>query len=529
MTQHEALDILRTGANVFLTGEPGSGKTHTVNAYIRWLRERGIEPAVTASTGIAATHVHGMTIHSWSGIGVRRTLTKDDLAQIAGNSKVRRRVGKTRVLIIDEISMLDGRTLGMIDAVCRAVRGGMRPFGGIQAVFVGDFFQLPPVTEEGTSAEFAFASSAWRAASPVVCYLTEQHRQDDRKFISVLSAIRSRNVTEAERTLINARVGTHTAAVFGIPKLFTHNVDVDRMNTEELAKLPGAPRTFRMSERGPKPLVEALRRGCLSPEMLVVKQNAVVMFTKNHPAGRFVNGTLGTVSGFDAHSGYPIVKTRDNAVISAEPMEWTIEEGGRTRATVVQVPLRLAWAITVHKSQGMSMDAAVVNLADSFEFGQGYVAFSRVRTFAGLHLMGYNERALEVHPEVLARDREFREASEATQAEFARMSQEQRIETQRSFVRAAGGKPITTVMKKETARAAGEQHRALRDAQGGDAAFARIREGHPNAYRPWREEDDDELRRRFIGQATTTQLAKEFGRDRGAIRSRLKKLGLIKE
>src|SRR3989338_795530 len=145
MTQSEALDILKTGANVFLTGEPGAGKTHTVNEYVRYLRACKVEPAVTASTGIAATHIGGMTIHSWSGIGIKRWLDKYSLDSIASREYVSKRMRAAHVLIIDEVSMLAPETLDMVDAVCREVRQNQQSFGGLQVLLVGDFFQLPPV------------------------------------------------------------------------------------------------------------------------------------------------------------------------------------------------------------------------------------------------------------------------------------------------------------------------------------------------------------------------------------------------
>ena len=148
MKQEQALQILKTGANVFLTGEPGAGKTYVTNRYIEWLRERGVEPAITASTGIAATHVGGMTVHAWSGIGIKRDLSEWDLEALLERESLVRRVRGTAVLIIDEVSMLDARTLGMVDRAVRTLRGSERPFGGLQVVFVGDFFQLPPVNKE---------------------------------------------------------------------------------------------------------------------------------------------------------------------------------------------------------------------------------------------------------------------------------------------------------------------------------------------------------------------------------------------
>ena len=195
-----------------------------------------------------------------------------------------------------------------------------------------------------------------------------------------------------------------------VPKLFSHNADVDRINATELVKLKGVARKFYMSSKGKDSLVEGLKRGCLSPKVLELKEGAAVMFTKNSPQGKFVNGTLGQVSGWGA-DGLPIVKTKDGLKVTTEPMEWRVEEQGKVRASVSQIPLRLAYAMTVHKSQGMSMDAAIMDLSKAFEYGQGYVALSRVRRLSGVYLTGLNKRALEVHPEILEKDRDFRAAS----------------------------------------------------------------------------------------------------------------------
>ena len=186
MTQGDALTILKTGANVFLTGEPGSGKTHTVNDYIAWLRSLGIQPAVTAATGIAATHVGGMTLHSWSGIGISERLSRADIDRIASKEHVARRINKAKILIIEEVSMLSAATLEAVDAVCKEVRRRDEPFGGLQVVLVGDFFQLPPVAKGGREVAFAYESPVWRALNPIVCYLQEQYRQDDADFLAIL-------------------------------------------------------------------------------------------------------------------------------------------------------------------------------------------------------------------------------------------------------------------------------------------------------------------------------------------------------
>ncbi|MDP1706238.1 MAG: PIF1 family DEAD/DEAH box helicase [bacterium] len=440
MTQKQVLEVLKTGENIFLTGEPGSGKTHLINEYVAYLRSCGIEPAITASTGIAATHISGVTLHSWSGIGVSDWLSPDDLAIIAGRKKIRKNIGEANVLIIDEVSMLSGPTLSMAEAVCREVKENDLPFGGLQVILTGDFFQLPPVSRDGTRIPFAYESEAWLRLNPAVCYLTEQYRQKDRKFLAVLAAIRSNQCDDSHRGLIMTRLCLPENLPKDIPRLFPHNINVDQINSARLIKLPGQLFSFPMETAGPRPLVESLKKNCLSPEFLELKKGAAVMFTKNNQQGRFVNGTLGKIIGFGASTGQPIVETRDGSKISVESVEWAIEEGGRKIAKISQMPLRLAWAITVHKSQGMSMDEAAVDLSAAFEYGQGYVAFSRVRALAGLYLLGINDRAFTVHPEVLEKDREFRIFSERTIKKLEAMSKRSLLSVQRHFMANCGGR-----------------------------------------------------------------------------------------
>jgi len=438
MTQNEALTILKTGANVFLTGEPGSGKTHTVNAYIAWLRSHGIEPAITASTGIAATHVGGMTIHSWSGIGINARMTPELLDTISSKEHVAKRLQKTKVLIIDEVSMLSGEVLVMVDAVLKEVRHNDLPMGGIQVVLVGDFFQLPPISRGETV--FAFQSPAWKALNPLICYLTEQHRQEDSLFLGVLAAIRSGEWDHTHVSVITSREAELDTVDVETPQLFTHNADVDRINDEKLASLPAKAHVFAMSATGPSVLTDALKRGCLSPERLTLKEGAIVMCTKNNPAIGYVNGTLGIVIGFEVGTENPIIETHDGRELTISPVDWAVEENGKVRAKLSQLPLRLAWAITVHKSQGMSMDAAAIDLSRAFEYGQGYVALSRVRSLEGLTLLGWSENAMNVHPQVLSIDRVFKDHSDATVRAFEALDANNELEgmTER-FITASGG------------------------------------------------------------------------------------------
>jgi hypothetical protein len=449
-------------------------------------------------------------------------------------------VNRTKVLIIDEVSMLSPNMLDMIDMVCREIKQNPEPFGGIQIILVGDFFQLPPIikneikreeekqgsliTQVGPVGKFAYGSGAWNRAGFVVCYLTEQHRQDDNDFLSMLSGIRSNNFSEEHLKHLNSRQIDHDDMPENITKLFSHNVDVDRVNNVELLKLEDEKKCFEMSGSGKEKIVETLKKGCLSPEKLELKVGAVVMCTKNNQKEHFVNGTLGIVVGFDEFSGYPIIKNRNGRNIVIAPMDWVVEENGKIRAQITQVPLRLAWAITVHKSQGMSMDAAVMDLSQVFEYGQGYVALSRVRRLSGLYLLGINEHALRVHPDVLKKDIEFKNKSVDAEKIFGSLSIDELKKMHDNFVVACGGK-ISKNKEKEKTKSAPSTARLKKNSE----PFAEIREKHPNAYKPWSKEQDEELKKLFTEGQKIKDLMKSFGRKRGGITARLEKLGLVEK
>lgn len=530
MNQQEALDILKMGRNVFLTGEPGSGKTHTVNEYVAYLRSRGIEPAITASTGIAATHINGITIHSWSGIGIKKSLDKRDLAKIASTEYIKKRVRRAKVLIIDEVSMLAPETLDMVDMVCRQIKDESLPFGGMQVVLVGDFFQLPPVARQDViadaepqitllkkeSGQFAYEASAFARADVAVCYLTEQYRQDDPDFFNLLSAIRTNTFGNHHLQYLQARNTAYDAVPATAPKLFSHNVNVDSVNEKILGTLAGEPQWFPMRSEGHDVLVSILKRGCLSPDLLQLKPGAAVMFTKNNVKEGFVNGTLGVVEDFDKDAGYPIVKIRNGRKLIVEPMDWTIEENGKSRAKISQLPLRLAWAITVHKSQGMSLDEAAMDLGRVFEYGQGYVALSRLRGLAGLYLLGYNEKAFLVHPEVLKKDAEFCRQSEAAVKNLGGMSKKDLEAAHEQFVRSCGGSVAVNILKSRGARNTVTQE-----------DVDELRKTHAKAYELWDNDQDEQLQELFIKGASLATLANTFNRTHGSIQSRLKKLGFL--
>lgn len=439
MTQETALAILKTGANVFLTGEPGAGKTFITNKYINWLESAGLSVAITASTGIAATHIGGLTIHSWSGVGTRDTLSRRDLDLIASTERIVKRVKKTNVLIIDEISMLDGKMLDMVDVICRTIRMSTEAFGGIQVVCVGDFFQLPPIARQGETMRYAFESRAWENLRPLVCYLTDQFRQEDELLLSLLGSIRKGEIEEDHFNLLKEQTDIAYEDI-DPTRLYTHNSDVDTVNLQKLNELSGSSSSFKMKATGNKILQESLMRNCLSPANLTLKLDAMVMCTKNNFEAGYVNGTLARVVDFDSYEGYPVIETADKKRIVIEPVSWEIAEEGKVVASIMQVPLRLAWAITIHKSQGMSLDAIEVDLSKAFVYGQGYVALSRVRTLAGLKVLGMNPQALQVDPKIIKENEKLKQESEAAEETFLNLDHIELQNMHERFVKANGGK-----------------------------------------------------------------------------------------
>ncbi len=409
MTQKQALDILKLGKNVFLTGAAGSGKTYVLNKYIKYLKKNHVSVAITASTGIAATHMNGKTIHSWAHIGIKEFLTPTDLEGIFKNREYREAIADAKVLIIDEVSMLHHYRLDMVDAVLRKMHGKDEPFGGIQVVLCGDLFQLPPVTRGGR-AEYVTAAASWAEMDIQICYLTDQYRHDDDHLSQLLNEMRAGEVSEQSLERLMGRrdavLGKHIVPT----KLYTHNTDVDAINTMELERLEGKSSTFTMTHKGDRAVAKALIASCLAPEDLKLKKGALVMFVQNNYAKGYVNGTLGVVVDFDG-DGMPVVETTNGKTIDTVLASWRVEDGEEVIAEISQLPLRLAWAITVHKSQGMTLDAAQIDLSKSFIPGMGYVALSRVRRLDTLSLLGLNNRALQVDPRVIELNKKLLEQS----------------------------------------------------------------------------------------------------------------------
>ncbi len=397
--------MMKSGENIFLTGAAGSGKTYVLNEFILGAKKRELEVAVTASTGIAATHMQGMTIHSWSGIGIKQALPETELKRMQNNPALVQRYKRTDVLIIDEVSMISAELLDLIDKAARYLRENDWPFGGMQVILCGDFFQLPPVSRE-RQARFAFDAQSWQQAGLHICYLEKNYRQSDTTLEAILSAMRRNTVSQHMIDRLLECQETSVDDLYRPTKLFTHNVDVDKMNLMHLEDLETEERSYAMTSKGEKSWVQSIKKGCLAPEELRVRIGAVVMFVKNNFAQGYVNGTIGEVVDF-GDDNFPIVQLATGKEVTVYPESWALQDGETILGEIAQVPLRLAWAMTVHKSQGMSLDAAEIDLRKCFLPGMGYVALSRVRSLDGLALRGMNKMAFAVNERVLAFDRQI--------------------------------------------------------------------------------------------------------------------------
>lgn len=497
MEQSVALEVLLEGHSAFLTGPAGAGKTYLLNQFIRFAKADGKHVSVTATTGLAATHIGGATIHSWSGIGIHDTLPKDFGKHMAkGRQEI---IQKTDVLIIDEISMLHDFRLDMVDEVCRQVRSKDEPFGGIQVILSGDFFQLPPVNRgESRAGGFVVNSSVWQELEPVVCYLAEQHRQDDVALLDILNALRSGDIRRHHAQQLLDRVGVEPPKETTVTELHTVNIDVDRINEARLDELGGDELIYTQTSTGSESYVESLQRSVLAPQTLRLKQGALVMAVKNSADRKYANGSLGTVTDFDPVTEYPIVEFMNGTTVSMLPDSWELRDGDKKRASISQIPLRLAWAITVHKSQGMTLDAARIDLRKAFVEGMGYVALSRVKNLSNLYLTGINQMALRASEEAREIDAALKTRGVQDTKRFAHLKQQaEKRSTQ----------PIPEKKK----------------AGGWNEKIAKMRETHPNAYMPWKAGDDALLKQEFLQGSSLEKLSQTLGRHEGSIKMRLQK------
>jgi len=414
--QQQALDCVTTGESIFLTGPGGTGKSETINRIIEELTLQGRRFAVCASTGIAAVRIGGCTIHSCLGTNIINSV--DDLKVAIKHGKLNLdratwKLGALDTIILDEVSMLSGDYITMMDWWLRTLLGGTKkPFGGIQVIFSGDFLQLPPVIryDQPVRDEYAPASKSWQKLNPKIIYLTKIFRQDDKEFIRHLNGIRYGNPSSETIDYFNARVG----APLKLPvQLYAKNAAVDAVNNRELAKLPGAAKLYEAEFSGDQRLWSKLARDCIVPDKLRLKPGAPVLFARNKyeygpPVETlFINGERGVIE--ELADDTITVKKDTGEIVFVEPERWGLyNHQHKEVAAMEQFPLKLAWAITIHKSQGMTLSAMRCDVSECFSPGHVYVALSRVKTLDGLSLVRpVTANAVEADPDVVQWYREL--------------------------------------------------------------------------------------------------------------------------
>ncbi|MDB2550267.1 PIF1 family ATP-dependent DNA helicase [Rickettsiales bacterium] len=397
--QKKVIYAIEDGYSVFVTGSAGTGKSHL----LRYLKENYLDSGlhITASTGIAAVNVSGQTIHSWAGIGLANIPLENILENILSKkfSYLRRRIRTTIMLAIDEISMISSEVFDILDNVFRTVRDDERPFGGIQMILFGDFFQLPPISKDSNNKNnFCFNSIAWHNLSPQTFLLKTVFRQKDPKFVKILDNIRFGKIDNEDKEILSSRINAIDNDDNIRPTILsTHNRQVESVNIAELEKINSPSRFFEAKFTGDSKKREFLKKNCLASDKLELKIGAQVMMLKNtHQKHGIINGSLGIIKDFHAKSGYPIVKFNNDKIIVITPEIWSSEKFDKEKnqikveASIEQVPLILSWAITIHKSQGMTLDKIKCNLVNVFSEGQIYVALSRVKTINGLFINNIN-------------------------------------------------------------------------------------------------------------------------------------------
>lgn len=405
--QLEAYNAIRNGKNVFLTGSAGTGKTSVIKAYVK---EYGFRRTigVTSTTGTSALLLGGTTLHSYLSIRLGKENVQALYTRLSRAKTCLAVWKRVDCLIIDEISMLDPDLFDKLEHLARLLRNNDRPFGGIQLVLSGDFLQLPCV---GTD-NFCFEAKSWKRCINETFIFTEIIRQADIEFQTCLNFLRFGIVNESVTNTLNQRLGIELKNSFNIKptKLYSRNIDVDILNNHELDILASDGRDFyeynmeikKVKQNLTGDQVEKLKRNCNAPQNLQLCVGAQVMLLINlgfHPTEGLCNGSRGIV--VDIIEDIPVVQFINGVRKTIPHHVWDIDEGNGTLIKIIQIPLRVAYATTIHKSQGSSLDYVEIDLKDIFDYGQAYVALSRVKKLEGLSIMDIDYDKIIAHPVAL--------------------------------------------------------------------------------------------------------------------------------
>ena len=408
-TQLAVVEAFEAGRNIFVTGKAGSGKSYLLNFLKLNYAAQGLH--ITASTGIAAINIGGSTIHSWSAIGLGNLPVEKIIENIfsAKMSKVRRKIISAKALAIDEISMISAQTFELIDAVLRAVRQCNKPMGGLQILLFGDFLQLPPVNKTDLNFHFCFESPIWKELDLKAFVLEEIFRQSDKKFIRILNNLRHAELEEEDVEILQSRINAiDNNSAIKPTILTTHNARVEKINDDELKNIPNKEVVFSAEYFGDLNKIEFLKKNSVSSQILKLKVGAQVMMIKNtYQKEGIINGSLGIIRDFSPKKSYPVVEFANGKTITIGIEEWLIEKYDEekklilTEAGMLQIPLILAWAITIHKSQGLTLDKISCDLSEIFSPGQAYVALSRARSLDGVFIKSINFNRITANPQAM--------------------------------------------------------------------------------------------------------------------------------
>jgi ATP-dependent DNA helicase PIF1 len=407
--QKIALEQMLQKKNFFLTGRAGTGKSTVLRAFLETIPPME-EVAVLASTGAAAVLVGGRTFHSFFGLGILEGGQSKTVERALKNPRLRKRLRDTDTVVIDEISMLSGETLATAEEIARLARNKAEPWGNLKVIAVGDFGQLPPVTQNRPTPDWAFLHEVWQQSNFHPLCLKTIHRSPSQEWNEILSHIRQGNCSPRVTEALNQRM-IPVEDESQITRLFGLRQDAENYNRTKLDELPDEPVAYTTDFSGDAAAVQQLRKNCPVPEVLVLKTDALVMIRKNDPDGMYVNGSLGKVRAM--REKFIRIELLDTGrEIELEPTKFEqLNADGDVVASAKNFPLILAYGTTIHKSQGATLNGVRMKLAGLWESGQAYVALSRVRHPSTLFLDSWNPRAIKADAQVMAFHREIENLS----------------------------------------------------------------------------------------------------------------------